>query len=190
MEVFDVNGDGLPDVVTSLAAHGWGLAWYEQKRDPQGNISFVQHMVMDDFSDRKPGDVMPYSELHGSGVADVNGDGIPDFIVGKRWYSHLDSGIDPDTMGDPVIYWYETVRDPKAEGGARLVPHLIDNRSGVGNTVLAVDLHPKPGVTETDIVTSTRFGTFIFWGKPHPKKSAPASAKAHPAPQAKHPSGQ
>jgi hypothetical protein len=185
MEVFDVNGDGLPDVVTSLAAHGWGLAWFEQKRDG----SFVKHMVMDDFSTKNAGDVT-FSELHGSGVGDVNGDGIPDFIVGKRWYSHLDSGIDPDTSGDPVIYWYETVRDPKAEGGARLVPHLINNRSGVGNTVLAVDLHPKPGMTETDIVTSTRFGAFIFWGKPHPKKNAPASAKIQPAPQAKHPSGQ
>ena len=62
--------------------------------------------------------------------------------------SHLDSGIDPDTLGSPVLYWYETVRDPKAEGGARLVPHLIDNRSGVGNFVLAVDLKKRPGVTE------------------------------------------
>jgi hypothetical protein len=169
MEVFDVNGDGLNDVVTSLNAHGWGLAWFEQKRDAQGNISFVKHMVMDDFSTKNAGDVT-FSELHGSGVGDVNGDGIPDFITGKRWYSHLDSGIDPDTLGSPVLYWYETVRDPKAEGGARLVPHLINNRSGVGNFVLATDLKKRPGVTETDIVTSTRFGAFIFWGKPHSKK--------------------
>jgi hypothetical protein len=172
MAVFDVNGDGLNDVVTSLNAHGWGLAWFEQKRDAQGNISFVKHMVMDDFSTKNAGDVT-FSELHGSGVADINGDGIPDFLTGKRWYSHLDSGIDPDTLDSPVLYWYETVRDAKAEGGARLVPHLIDNRSGVGNTVLAVDLNHS-GVP--DIVTSTRFGTFIFWNKMHPKKAAAASA--------------
>ena len=85
MEVFDVNGDGLADVVTSLNAHGWGLAWFEQKRDAQGNISFVRHMVMDDFSTKNSGDVT-FSELHGSGVGDINGDGIPDFITGKRWY--------------------------------------------------------------------------------------------------------
>jgi len=172
MAVYDVNGDGLNDVVTSLNAHGWGLAWFEQKRDAQGNISFVKHMVMDDFSTKNAGDVT-FSELHGSGVADVNGDGIPDFLTGKRWYSHLDSGIDPDTLDSPVLYWYETVRDPKAPGGARLVPHLIDNRSGVGNTVLAVDLNHS-GVP--DIVTSTRFGTFIFWNKMHPKKAAGVSA--------------
>jgi hypothetical protein len=27
---YDVNGDGLNDVVTSMQAHGWGLAWFEQ----------------------------------------------------------------------------------------------------------------------------------------------------------------
>jgi hypothetical protein len=174
MEVFDVNGDGLPDVVTSLNAHGWGLAWFEQKRDAQGNISFVQHMVMDDFSTKNSGNVT-FSELHGSGVGDVNGDGIPDFITGKRYFSHLDSGLDPDTLGAPVLYWYETVRDPKAEGGARLVPHLINNRSGVGNYVLATDLNHTGA---TDIVTATRFGTFIFWGKPHAKAGTAAHTSA------------
>jgi hypothetical protein len=175
MEVFDVNGDGLPDVVTSLNAHGWGLAWFEQKRDAKGNRTFVRHMVMDDFSTKNAGDVT-FSELHGSGVGDVNGDGIPDFITGKRYFSHLDSGIDPDTFGSAVLYWYETVRDPKAPGGARLVPHLIDNHTGVGNTVLAVDLK---GNGATDIVTSTRFGTFIFWGKPRQKAASHTIAKAH-----------
>jgi len=44
---YDVNGDGLNDVVTGLEAHGFGLAWFEQKRAKNGDISFVQHMVMD-----------------------------------------------------------------------------------------------------------------------------------------------
>ena len=44
--VYDVNGDRLNDIVTGLAAHGWGLAWFEQKRDNDGNISFVQHPIM------------------------------------------------------------------------------------------------------------------------------------------------
>ena len=41
MGVYDVNGDGLPDVVTSLGAHGWGLAWFEQKRSATGEISVL-----------------------------------------------------------------------------------------------------------------------------------------------------
>jgi hypothetical protein len=28
----DINGDGLPDVVTSKEAHGYGLSWFEQVR--------------------------------------------------------------------------------------------------------------------------------------------------------------
>ena len=163
MAVYDVNGDGLDDVVTVLNAHGWGLAWFEQKRDAAGKISFVKHMVMDDFSTRNAGNVV-FSEPHGTAVADVDGDGIPDFIVGKRYWSHRDDYLDPDPYGMPVLYWYKTVRDKSVPGGAKFVPELIDNRSGSGSDVLAVDLNKDGAI---DIVTPTRFGTTIFWGKPH-----------------------
>jgi len=161
MAVYDVNGDGLNDVVTVLDAHGWGMAWFEQKRDARGNISFVQHMIMDDFSTKNAGGVT-FSEAHGTTYADINGDGIPDFIVGKRYWSHRDDHMDVNPYGMPVLYWYETVRDAKAPGGARFVPHLIDNRSGAGSDILAVDLN-RDG--KMDVVTATRFGTFIFWNR-------------------------
>lgn len=165
MAVYDVNGDGLNDVVTSLNAHGWGLAWFEQKRDAQGHISFVRHMIMDDLGTARdnPGGVA-FSELHGTIAADMDGDGIPDFVVGKRFWSHNADYLDPNPFGPPLLYWYKTVRDPKAPGGARFVPELIDNRSGAGSTLLAVDLN-KDGAM--DIVTGNKLGTFIFWGKPH-----------------------
>jgi hypothetical protein len=41
------------------------------------------------------------------------------------------------------------------------LPQLIDTHSGVGSDVLAVDLNHDGAM---DIVTSTRFGTFIYWG--------------------------
>ena len=176
MAVYDVNGDGLNDVVTSLNAHGWGLAWFEQKRDAQGKISFVEHMVMDDFSTKNAGGVT-FSELHGSTFADVDGDGIPDFIVGKRYFSHLDTNLDPDPRDSPVLYWYKTVRDAKAPGGALLAPHLIDNHSGSGSDVLAVDLNQDGAM---DIVTATRFGTFIYWGKPHSGEARQKHAQGPP----------
>jgi hypothetical protein len=54
------------------------------------------------------------------------------------------------------------VRNPRAPGGAEFVPDLIHNRSGAGSHVLASDLN-KDG--RVDIVTATRYGTFIFWGQ-------------------------
>jgi hypothetical protein len=164
--IYDVNGDGLNDVVTGLEAHGFGLAWFEQKRDASGTISFTEHMVMDDFSTENAGGVT-FSELHGSTSADIDGDGIPDYIVGKLYWSHEDSYTDPDPYGEPVLYYYRTVRNPKAPGGAELVPELIHNRSGVGSTVAAVDVNGDGAV---DILTSTDRGTFVFLNRFGAKK--------------------
>ena len=163
MGVYDVNGDGLADVVTSMAAHGWGLAWFEQKRDAQGNISFKRHDIMGDFSTKNAGGVT-FSELHATAFADLDGDGIPDLITGKRLYSHLDSHLDPDSTDAAVLYWYRTVRNPKAEGGAEFVPELIHNRSGVGSQFVVTDLNHDGA---PDIVTSGPKGTFIFWNQMH-----------------------
>jgi hypothetical protein len=159
MAVYDVNGDGLNDVVTSLQAHGWGLSWFEQKKAADGTRSFVEHSIMGDFSTKNAGGVT-FSQLHGATYADVDGDGLQDFITGKRFWSHLDTFIDPDPHGAPVLYVYRTVRNPKAPGGAEFVPELIHNRSGVGSHVAVVDLN-RDGSPE--IITSTKRGTFIFW---------------------------
>jgi hypothetical protein len=167
MAVYDVNGDGLNDVVTSIEAHGWGISWFEQKRDKDGSISFVEHPIMGDFSSKNAGGVT-FSEPHADTAADIDGDGIPDFIVGKRYWSHEDSYTDPDPYGPAVLYWYRTVRNPKAPGGAEFVPELIHNRSGVGSHFQVADLN-KDGAM--DIITSTDRGTFIFWGKPRNTKT-------------------
>ena len=159
--VYDVNGDKLNDVVTSLQAHGWGLSWFEQKQAADGARSFVEHEIMGDFSTANAGGVT-FSELHGSTFADMDGDGLPDFITGKRLWAHLDTFLDPDPHGDPVLYVYRTVRNPKAPGGAEFVPELVHNRSGVGSHVAVADLD-KDG--DAEIITGTKLGTFIFWNQ-------------------------
>jgi hypothetical protein len=163
MGIYDVNGDGLNDVVTAISAHTWGLAWFEQKRDAKGEISFVRHDIMGDFSTKNAGNVT-FSEPHGAAFADLDGDGVPDMIVGKRLLSHLESHLDPDPNGPAVLYWYRTVRNPKAPGGAEFVPELINNRSGVGSQFTVTDLN---GDGTPDIVISCVKGTFIFWNEMH-----------------------
>jgi FG-GAP-like repeat len=161
MAVYDVNGDGLLDVVTSLQAHVFGLAWFEQKRDASGAISFVEHVIADNYATKNAGNVT-FSEPHGSTLADIDGDGVPDFIVGKRYFSHHESFLDPDPYGPPVLYVYRTVRNKQAPGGAEFVPELVHNQSGAGSQILAVDLNGDGGI---DLVTSTVHGTFVFFGK-------------------------
>ena len=159
MGVYDVNGDGLNDVVTHLNVHGFGLAWFEQHRDANKNVSFTRHMISDDYSTKNAGDVT-FSQAHGGTFADIDKDGILDYVVGKRYFTHLDNMYDPDSYSAPVLYWYRTVRNPKAPGGAEFIPELIHNRSGAGSEVTVVDIN-KDGAL--DIITSTNHGTFIFW---------------------------
>jgi len=165
MCVYDINADGLNDVVTSLQAHAFGLAWFEQKREG-GKISFVKHMISDNFATKNAGGVV-FSEPHGSACADMNGDSIPDFVIGKRFFSHNESYTDPDPYGAPVLYVYRTVRNKQAPGGAEFVPELVHNQSGAGSQVVAVDLN-KDGVM--DLVTSGELGAFAFLGQPRAKK--------------------
>jgi hypothetical protein len=68
---------------------------------------------------------------------------------------------------------FKTIRNPKAPGGAEFLPELVHNRSGVGSTVLAVDLNKDRAM---DIVTTTNRGTFIFWRKLAAKAGAKTGA--------------
>ena len=56
IEAYDVNGDKLPDIVTASPhmASGWR---HEQKRDAGGKISFVEHLIMNDFGSQNAGGV-------------------------------------------------------------------------------------------------------------------------------------
>lgn len=168
MFVYDVNGDGLPDVITSLAGHAWGLAWFEQKRDKDGTISWVRHVIMGNPD--APAELkkqweetdtsVAFSELHALALADIDGDGVKDIVAGKRWWSHGDHFSVPDSEGPPVLYWFKIVRKP--EGKVEFVPHLINNNSGVGTQIVAADVN---GDKKIDILTSARKGAFIFFNQ-------------------------
>jgi hypothetical protein len=139
MYVYDVNGDGRPDVITSDNGHGYGLSWFEQNSDG----TFTEHKLLGTTKADAPLGVN-FSQIHAIELVDVNGDGLKDIVCGKRRWAHGPKG-DVDPSDDPVLYWFELKRDGK--GGATYVPHLIDNDSGVGTQVSAGDVN-KDGKTE------------------------------------------
>ena len=151
MYAFDVNGDGLNDVITALEAHGWGLAWYEQQRENE-KISFKKHTIMGDRSFENPEGVC-FSQLHAIDIADMDGDGLLDIVTGKRFWAHGPKG-DADPAGPPVLYYFRLVRDGDA---VRFDPVLMDDLSGVGTQVMVGDLN---GDDKPDVVVGNKLGTF------------------------------
>lgn len=158
MAVVDVNGDGLADVITSINAHGFGLAWYEQKR-AGGEIDFEPHLIMGDYRRDNPGG-LTVSQLHAGVVAaDVDGDGIVDFFTGKKRWAHLDSHSDPDPASPAYLLLYRGKRDRSAPGGVRFTPEILSNRAGAGSALTVEDID---GDGRLDVATSGVDGSWVF----------------------------
>ncbi len=159
MHVYDVDGDGDGDVISSLAAHGYGLSWFEhvQKNDA---IDFVEHPILPAAANESL-DGVQFSQPHSLEVVDVNGDGLKDIVTGKRHFAHGARG-DVDATGPAVLYWFELGRTPGTPT-VRYTPHMIDDDSGIGTQFSTGDLN---GDGRIDIVTGNKKGGFVFLNKP------------------------
>ncbi len=154
---YDVNGDGLTDVVTALAAHGFGLAWHEQlpERSEHGSPRFKMHIIINEQPHENPYGVA-FSELHALELVDIDGDGLKDIVTGKCFWSHGPEGS-PDGDQPAVIYWFKLVR--KSGGEIDWLPHLIDGNSGVGRQIGVADVS---GDGHPDLIIGNKKGSFIF----------------------------
>lgn len=142
MLVYDCDGDGDNDVITS-SAHNYGIWWFEQiKQD--GKIAFIQHEITKSFS-----------QAHALKLADINRDGIQDFVCSKRYFAH--NGNDPGAHEPAVVYWFE-IRRP-AKGKVEFVAHLIDDNSGLGTQFDIADIN---GDGKLDIASANKKGVHLF----------------------------
>ncbi|MCP5516629.1 MAG: VCBS repeat-containing protein [Verrucomicrobiales bacterium] len=157
MFAYDVNGDGLNDVITSIACHGYGLAWYEQVRDGD-RIDFKRRLFVNKTPAENPYGVS-FSQPHALDLADIDGDGLKDLITGKRFWAHGPQG-DVEPNAPAVLYWFKLTRGPN---GAEFVPHRVDSDSGVGTQVKAADLN---GDGRADIVVGNKKGLHVFVQRP------------------------
>ena len=159
MLVYDVNGDGLADVITSWHCHMYGLVWYQQQRGPHGEITWKQHVILPPKPDLQS-PALRISQMHALDLADINGDGLKDIVTGKRYWAHGPHG-DAEPDAPAVLYWFELRRDKKA--GAHFIPHKIDDDSGVGTQVIARDLN---GDGVPDIIVGNKKGVFLHLSQP------------------------
>ncbi len=141
--VYDVNGDGLTDLVVGQA-HDYGLDWWEQGRDGASNRTWTRHEI-DPRS----------SQYHDLQLADIDRDGEPEVITGKRYRAH--NGNDPGT-DDPTGIYYFKFRDGTFE------KHVIDcgpvpEATGCGIHFALADIN---GNGRLDIVAAGKDGLYLF----------------------------
>ena len=136
----DVNGDGRNDLVTSMA-HDYGVFWMEQGEGGK----WTKHMIDD-----------TWSQAHAMTMVDLNGDGQPDFLTGKRYMAH---DHDPGAREALGIYWYEFRKD--GNGKVEWIKHVVDysTRAGGGMQLPVVDVD---GDGDLDFAAAGKSGLFFF----------------------------
>jgi hypothetical protein len=140
MFVFDVNEDGRPDILTSMA-HDYGLCWFENTADGK----WTQHVIDNSWS-----------QAHASLIVDLNSDGHPDFVTGKRYMAH--NGNDPGERESLGVYWYEYRKAPN--NSIEWVRHIISygGRMGGGMQIAVADVD---GDGDLDVISGGKSGVFI-----------------------------
>ena len=145
MLVVDLTGDGRNDIIWGHG-HNYGLYWEERRDDNRDGSTNWRHHLIDDR----------FSQPHVLAWEDLDNDGQPELITGRRVRAH--SGGDPGDNDPGVIYYFKWNREeqrftkfPVAEGGP-----------GIGLQIRVADLD---GNGWKDIVCAGKSGTHILWNQ-------------------------
>ena len=171
---YDVNHDGKLDLIYGQG-HGYGLYWLEQAGTP-AHRTWIRHTIDESFS-----------QSHAIALVDLDGDGTPELVTGKRYRGH--SGNDPGSYDPVVVYAYrlpspEDVRSAGAHAGtphntppgARTPPSMllsapagdppfarvalsVNGTATIGTQIVAADLD-KDG--DIDIATAGKLGVHVL----------------------------
>jgi hypothetical protein len=172
MLVHDVNEDGLSDIIVG-ASHEYGLAWLEQKLAAGGQRTFQTHWIETDFG-----------QFHTMALGDLNGDGKPDLVTGKRLFAH--HGRDTSCYEPLFAFWYD-LKGGRAERHVLSFNHLPwypgeknqnpppNGAIAVGMKVIIVDMDADG---DNDIVAPGKSGLYVFYNTataplPRPKHRLP-----------------
>jgi hypothetical protein len=172
MHAYDVDGDGDNDIITSLAAHDYGLAWYEQDRSGPVPV-FRQHLIMGTTKNQSRYGVL-FTEPHSVALADMDGDGLKDIVTGRTFYSHHKQS--PMWDAGAVVYWFKLARTK--DGVVDWIPHEIDGVSGIGRQVSIADVNRDK---LPDVVVGGMMGAHVLVQNRHKVEKAAWKA-AQPKP--------
>ncbi|QNF34494.1 VCBS repeat-containing protein [Adhaeribacter swui] len=145
--VVDVNQDKLPDLIVGQA-HGYGLHWYEQQKDKKSKkTTWVKHPI----------DLIN-SQYHTLEWVDIDQDGLPELITGKRYRAH--NGNDPGETDPLGLYYFKWNGESFTKQVISYGP--FGEGKGAGLYFSVADL---TGSGRKDIVVAGKDGLYVFYNQ-------------------------
>jgi hypothetical protein len=138
---YDVNNDGRMDIIVGQG-HGYGLYWYEQG-GPREHPTWTRHVIDESFS-----------QSHALRLVDIDGDGVPELITGKRYRGH--NGNDPGSYDPVVLYAYKIDRKT---GTFHRHTLSMNGTAGAGTQIVAEDLDHDGDI---DLATAGKLGVHFL----------------------------
>jgi hypothetical protein len=138
---YDVNNDAKMDIIFGQG-HSYGLYWLEQIGDGD-NRHWVRRAIDESFS-----------QVHALKLVDIDGDGEPELLAGKRYRGH--NGNDPGSYDPLVIYYYKIDRKT---GTFSRYPVSVNGTAGAGTQFVVEDMD-KDG--DLDIVVAGKTGVHFL----------------------------
>jgi hypothetical protein len=138
---YDVNNDGKTDIIYGQG-HSYGLYWLEQQGSG-AHRHWVRHVIDES-----------YSQIHALKLVDLDGDGEPELLTGKRYRGH--AGHDPGSYDPLVAYYYKIDRKT-----AKFTRYAIsvNGTAAAGTQFVTADFD---GDGDIDIATAGKTGVHFF----------------------------
>ena len=144
--VVDLDGDGVNELIVGNS-HSYGLSWWKVSTGSAGRRAWAKHPI-DPFN----------SQYHDLQWADIDGDGQPELVTGKRYLAHC--GRDPGEYDDLGIYIFKWTGAGFAKQVVAYGPPGVGK--GCGIQFALADLR---GTGRLDIVAPGKDGLVVFFNE-------------------------